>query len=889
MKSNGFKALLAGQSISRSVTWRKLLIAVACLGVLFYTIAALADTTLSNDNQSAAAATTTVAPGTPRFFNYASPTTLGNDSGEPSIGVNWKTGKVLYYGGFSTYMMRVTFDDTVSPARTNWETRNLVLAGTARALGDPILYTDPQTGRTFASQLEGGTKQNTMDYTDDDGETFQPSVGSGISSGVDHQTLGGGPFAPGMSGIDYDRAVYYCAQDVADANCAVSLDGGRTFGPAIPVWTRNQCRGIHGHIKVAPDGTAYVPVNGCGGTDIVDHNDGEQAVAVSENNGLTWEVRQVKGAAPGTWDPSVAIGADGTLYFGYMADGHDANGNFNGSTPHIAVSHDKGKTWVNDVNVGTQLGIKNIAFPAVVAGDAQRAAFAFHGSTTGGNYDDGAFAGVWHLYVAYTFDGGRTWTTVDATPDDPVQRGSICTNGTLCTSTDGGDTRNLLDFFDATIDKQGRVLVGYADGCITQECISGKRANGTPAPNDFTAKAVIARQSGGKSLFSRYDTQFSRRTPAAPQVIAGTNGQATNVTWSTPDDGGSPITKYYVYRGAATGTMALVATLAGDVNSYTDPTSGANNYYSVKAVNAAGGGTLSPRVKAVVLETSCTLPGLTVSTDASDAAPNTPAVPQVNLLSANIAEPYLNGAQKLVFTMQLAGGGALPPNSQWYLIWNRPNADGKHDRDYVAMKTDASGTPIFEYGRVSYPLVYTEPQPNQGNLPTKFGNADAGSYNQQTGTVQITVTRSLLDTADNIGLGKTFTGIEARSFLGRNDNLPINQNTTSDFTGAGSYVVVGNNACLQPPVAPINLTASTTGVGLIQLNWADRSNNEKGFAIERSTSLNSGFARVATVGANLTSYTDRRVTKGVTYYYRVNAYNGTIKSGYSNVAAGRAK
>ena len=796
----------------------------------------------------------------------------------------------MYYGGFLNYLMRVTFDDTVSPARTNWETRSLVIAGTPRALGDPILYTDNQTGRTFASQLEGGTKQDTMEYTDDDGENLQPSVGSGINSGVDHQTLGGGPFAPGLSGVGYDHAVYYCAQDVADANCAVSLDGGRTFGPALPIWTRNECRGIHGHVKVAPDGTAYVPVNGCGGTDLVDHSDGEQAVAVSENNGLTWEVRQVKGAAPGSWDPSVGIGADGTVYFGYMADGHDAGGNFNGSTPHIAVSHDKGKTWVNDSNVGAQLGIKNIAFPAVVAGDAQRAAFAFHGTTTGGNYDDSAFNGVWHLYVAYTFDGGHSWTTVDATPNDPVQRGSICTNGTLCTSTDGGDTRNLLDFFDATIDKQGRVLVGYADGCITQECISGVKANGSPAPNDFTSKAVIARQSGGRSLFSRYDTLFSRKTPAAPQVVAGTNGQSTNVTWSTPDDGGSPITKYYVYRSAgATGAATLIATVAGDVNSYTDNAGGATSYYAVKAVNAAGGGALSPRVKATVLETACTLPGLTVATDVSDAAPNTPAVPQVDLQSANIAEPYMNGAQKMVFTLKLASGGALPPNSQWYLIWNRPKPDASHDRDYVAMKTDPSGTPSFEYGRISYPIVYTAPDTNQGNLPTKRGNADAGSYNEQTGTIQITVTRTLLDTTDNIGLGKTFTGIEARSFLGRNDSLPINQNSSSDFTSAGSYVVVGNNSCLQPPAAPVNLTASNALTGVITLNWTDLSSNEKGFAIERSTSINSGFVKVTSVGANVATYTDRRVTRGVTYYYRVNAFNGTVKSGYSNVAAGRAK
>ncbi len=60
----------------------------------------------------------------------------------------------------------------------------------------------------------------------------------------------------------------------------------------------------------------------------------------------------------------------------------------------IAVSRDKGQTWINDEDVGAQLGIQNIMFPAVVAGDPDRAAFAFFGTTTGGaNLRSGRFPG----------------------------------------------------------------------------------------------------------------------------------------------------------------------------------------------------------------------------------------------------------------------------------------------------------------------------------------------------------------------------------------------------------------------------------------------------------------------------------------------------------------
>ena len=148
---------------------------------------------------------------------------------------------------------------------------------------------------------------------------------------------------------------------------------------------------------------------------------------------------------------------------------------------------------MNNFNVGASQGIKNVVFPTTVAGDDNRAAMSFLGTTTPGNYQDAAnFHGVWHLYTAFTYDGGQSWVTVDDTPTDPVQVGSICTAGTTC-----GNDRNLLDFIDATVDKQGRVLVAYADGCIGACVQSG--------PNSFSAYATIARQSSGKRLFARYD------------------------------------------------------------------------------------------------------------------------------------------------------------------------------------------------------------------------------------------------------------------------------------------------------------------------------------------------------------------------------------------------
>ena len=80
-----------------------------------------------------------------------------------------------------------------------------------------------------------------------------------------------------------------------------------------------------------------------------------------------------------------------------------------------------------------------------------------------------------------------------------MQRGCIW-NG-------GGDNacRNLLDFNDITVDRIGRVLIGYADGC-TGSCVDDPTANASFGPASAQdALATIARQASGKTLFRAYD------------------------------------------------------------------------------------------------------------------------------------------------------------------------------------------------------------------------------------------------------------------------------------------------------------------------------------------------------------------------------------------------
>ena len=683
----------------------------------------------------------------PAYANYPAPAPLGQSAGEPSIGVDRKTGKAMYVAGTET--LRVSFNDCSSPATAKWENVSATL--TSQVTFDPILYTDQALGRTYVSQLLP-TKLSLMAYTDDDGATWLPSQGSGINSGVDHQTIGGGPFAPGVlkTLASYPRIVYYCSQDIGLAQCASSLDGGRTFGVAVPIYNITECGGLHGHIKVGPDGTAYVPNKSCGSG---------QGLSVSRDNGLTWTVKTIPGSSSSSWDPSVGIAADGTVYFGYTnGDGH----------PYVAVSHDQGDTWTNIQDVGTAFGLQNIAFPAMVAGDPDRAAFAFLGTTTGGDLggDDPANPAVWHLYVAHTYDGGATWVTTDATPNDPVQRGTICSAGTTC-----GVTRNLLDFMDATVDAQGRVLVGYADGCVGG-CVNG-------GANSGTAVGTIARESSGKGLYAAYDLPLS--FPAAPYVQATQSGSTVHLTWSTPDDHGDPIMAYHLSRRLAGGSMEQFLSVGPNVHSFDETPPAGTQSYSVKAVNAQGEGPACGEATLVVAppaNQACTAPGVRLATDpAGDSL-----VPALDVQSLSIAEPPSpGGARKIVFTLKVASLSTITPGNAWMILWNRPLADATYDRNYVVMRATGLGTVAYKYGKISPPNV---------NQATDLGNA-AGSFSAD-GTITLTITPAQ---ADNVAVGQDLPAIEVRTFAVHVSGQPSSQTTSIDHTDAANYTLAGTAAC----------------------------------------------------------------------------------------------
>ena len=71
-----------------------------------------------------------------------------------------------------------------------------------------------------------------------------------------------------------------------------------------------------------------------------------------------------------------------------------------------------------------------------------------------------------------------------------------------------------------------------------------------------------------------------------------------------------------------------------------------------------------------------------------------------------------------------------------------------------------------------------------------------------------------------------------------------------------------------------------------QLTWVDNSQDESGFHIERKLGTNGVFSVVASVGADVTSYSDSNLADGTTYCYRARAYNSAGNSPYSDEICG---
>lgn len=135
------------------------------------------------------------------------------------------------------------------------------------------------------------------------------------------------------------------------------------------------------------------------------------------------------------------------------------------------------------------------------------------------------------------------------------------------------------------------------------------------------------------------------------------------------------------------------------------------------------------------------------------------------------------------------------------------------------------------------------------------------------------------------------------------------------YTNSGTRSFTVSTVAPEPPAAapvathlkaPSHLGGSVTDSTTVELTWQDNSEDEDGFIVERKAGPRGAWVVVATVGSEVTAYTDSSVnftssdatltplrsagrvataimrSLGGMYSYRVKAYSGAVESNYSN-------
>ncbi|HEX8281097.1 MAG TPA: dockerin type I domain-containing protein [Chthoniobacterales bacterium] len=744
---------------------------------------------------ASAANTPVVPPGNasgiaPRFREHipsdpsgAPSASLGLFAGEPTIFGNPKTGSVFYQGLYE--VLRLKFDDSTSPAKVLWEPKDTPTNISNKATVDPILLGDPTTGRVWAMQLAGG--QSVTDISDNDGDTWTPTLSGGFLSGADHQGMGVGPYPTTGAGSLiphplYPNASYYCSQDVAAAFCSRSDDGGRNYGPIVPIYDAalTKCVGLHGHPKVAPDGTVYVPNKGCG-LDTPVLGNGYVNVVVSEDAGLTWNIRKVpdsSGSLLSKGDPSVSIDKNGKVYLAYQ--------NLNNNHMYVAVSTDRGLSWAPSVDVGALAGINYAVFPAATAGDAGRAAVAFFGTTYNGSntdYQSMSFPGVWHLYVATTYDGGGTWFVANTSPDNPIQ-------GAFGGISGGGDGRNHYDFIDAETDAEGRVIVANSIGCAASCPQNG-------GPNTFAKLGSVVRQSGGRRMFAQFDP-VEPTVPAGPLVNGYRTSQFVSLTWPQADGRGAEVTGYNVYRSVDGGPETQIRSATAQ-RQLVDVTDSAKTYsYRVTALSAQGEGASSnifaPTVgqNAPRPELSCSVPGQLYSDRTQEGG----TFPNNDIATFGIAEPS-SMPGKLVFVVNNAQPALVPGgNSEFYVFFDPPRG-GK------SYKLSLKDMEVTYYQNLQFVSTCGTAMTDDCRDWKPAGPLDAASGVQPDGSVWLVIDKAQF----GIQKGDVLLGVAIREDTA---GTPSGVITTDYAGGRQDYVVVGNDYCTVTPPAPLRIVSRKT-------------------------------------------------------------------------------
>ena len=359
-------------------------------------------------------------------------------------------------------------------------------------------------------------------------------------------------------------------------------------------------------------------------------------------------------------------------------------------------------------------------------------------------------------------------------------------------------------------------------------------------------------------------------TPVAPSGLRITTLQSNRIIIAWTDNSNNE-TGFKIQRKGATGAYADLTTTGANATQYSDSsvTDGTLYYYRVRATNTAGDSAYSNEVSGItplLIPTSLSATAISSSqinltwTDNSSSESGY-KIEQSPVDNLHYTEVGIVGPNVTAYNATGLNGG-----TRYYYRVRAYNANTISGYSSEKNATTLSNIPVAPSGltittlqSAKIVITWTDNSNNETGFKIQRKGA-TGGYTD------------LTTTGANATQYSDTTVTDGTSYYYR----VCATNTAGD--SAYSNEVNG----ITPLLIPTSLSATAISSSQIDLTWTDNSSSESGYRIEQSPVDNLHYTEIATVGPNVTAYSDIGLSGGTKYYYRVRGYNANTLSEYSS-------
>jgi titin len=421
----------------------------------------------------------------------------------------------------------------------------------------------------------------------------------------------------------------------------------------------------------------------------------------------------------------------------------------------------------------------------------------------------------------------------------------------------------------------------YTDFDTVGANVTSYASTGLSVETAYTFRVRAFNVTGNSAYSDEVNATTLPNPPSAPSSLTATtvSNSQIDLSWS---DNASTETGFKIERKAAGDTVfTAIDSVAANAMSYssTGLTGSTQYFYRVSAFNTGGNSAYSNEANATTLKDPPLAPsGLTATT-----VSNT----QIDLSWTD------NSSDEVGFKIERKSGAAgtyaqidtvaaditvysstgLSGNSEYFYRVRAYNSDG--NSNYA---DEASATTNPDAPAAPSSLTATVTSNTEVNLAWTDNSDSENGF-----TIEI----KLASDTSFTEIDSVAANVTSYLSTGLNPNTPyVYRVRAFNITGNSAYSNEANATTdPEPPLAPSGLTATAISNTQIDLAWTDNSGNESEFLIEFKLSSAATFTPLATVGANVTSYSSTGLSGNTAYTYRVRASNATGVSSYSNNAS----